>query len=155
PNVGKSSFLNLILGKQRSIVSDIEGTTRDFVSDQTLIDNKTFEIFDTAGIRDTYDPIESTGISMATSLIDSSDLVIVLLDQFNYKEWPRYSHMIKNKKHILAVNKSDLMQETEKQTVQEYFNEKNQNFHFLSVRRQLGMDDLKLKMSSLFDVEEK
>lgn len=155
PNVGKSSFLNLILGKQRSIVSDIEGTTRDFISDQTLIDNKTFEIFDTAGIRDTHDPIESTGISMATSLIDSSDLVIILLDQFNYKEWPRYFHMIKSKKHILAVNKSDLMQEAEKQTVQEYFNEKNQHFHFLSVRKQLGMDDLKLRMSSLFDVEEK
>ena len=83
PNVGKSSLLNSILGEDRAIVTDIAGTTRDVVEGHANIDGIVLHIFDTAGIRDSNDKIESIGIEKSKKTIKEADIVVVVLDSSN------------------------------------------------------------------------
>jgi tRNA modification GTPase len=80
PNVGKSSLINAILGYTRSVVFDQPGTTRDVVSALTAIDGWPIEISDTAGLRESIDPIESAGVKRARATLAAADLAIVLID---------------------------------------------------------------------------
>lgn len=80
PNVGKSTLMNRLLDRERVIVSEIPGTTRDAVSDMTSIDGIPVTIVDTAGIRETADPIESIGIQKAREALEAADLVLFLVD---------------------------------------------------------------------------
>jgi tRNA modification GTPase len=80
PNVGKSSLINAILGYTRSVVFDQPGTTRDVVSAPTAIDGWPIELSDTAGLRESADPIESAGVERARATLGAADLVIVLVD---------------------------------------------------------------------------
>ena len=80
PNVGKSSLLNAILGEDRAIVTDIAGTTRDVVEGHANIDGVVLHLFDTAGIRDSNDKIESIGIEKTKKTIKEADIVVVVLD---------------------------------------------------------------------------
>ena len=80
PNVGKSSLLNAILGEDRAIVTDIAGTTRDVVEGHANIDGVALHLFDTAGIRDSNDKIESIGIERSKKTIKEADIVVVVLD---------------------------------------------------------------------------
>jgi tRNA modification GTPase len=80
PNVGKSSLINAILGYTRSVVFDQPGTTRDVVSAPTAIDGWPIELSDTAGLRESTDPIESAGVDRARATLGAADLAIVLLD---------------------------------------------------------------------------
>ena len=83
PNVGKSSLLNAFLGEDRAIVTDIAGTTRDVVEGHVNIDGVVLHLYDTAGIRDSEDKIESIGIEKSKKTIKEADLVVVLLDSSN------------------------------------------------------------------------
>lgn len=80
PNVGKSSLLNALLGKERSIVTDIAGTTRDYIEEELLIDGTLFHIIDTAGVRTSADPIEQAGIERTIEQMQGADLVCALFD---------------------------------------------------------------------------
>ena len=80
PNVGKSSLLNAFLGEDRAIVTDIAGTTRDVVEGSANIDGIVLHLFDTAGIRDSKDKIESIGIERSKKTIQEADIVVVVLD---------------------------------------------------------------------------
>ena len=80
PNVGKSSLLNAFLGEDRAIVTDIAGTTRDVVEGSANIDGIVLHLFDTAGIRDSQDKIESIGIEKSKKTIKEADIVVVVLD---------------------------------------------------------------------------
>ena len=80
PNVGKSSLLNAILGEDRAIVTDIAGTTRDVVEGHANIDGVVLHLFDTAGIRESEDKIESIGIERSKKTIREADIVVVVLD---------------------------------------------------------------------------
>lgn len=156
PNVGKSSLFNFLVGQQRSIVSDLAGTTRDYVSEQINIRGKTFELIDTAGIRYSNDEIESQGILSVSNLIKISDLIILLispdiqnLDFLNIidKSW-------KDKKLVFVINKSDLIFERKKildnigSTLGSEFANKP---YFVSVKNKLGLDELLDAISVLFD----
>ena len=83
PNVGKSSLLNAILGEDRAIVTDIAGTTRDVVEGHANIDGVVLHLFDTAGIRESDDKIESIGIERSKKTIREADIVVVVLDGSN------------------------------------------------------------------------
>ena len=80
PNVGKSSLLNAILGEDRAIVTDIAGTTRDVVEGHANVDGVVLHLFDTAGIRESDDKIESIGIERSKKTIKEADIVVVVLD---------------------------------------------------------------------------
>ena len=80
PNVGKSSLLNAFLGEDRAIVTDIAGTTRDVVEGSANIDGVVLHLFDTAGIRESNDKIESIGIEKSKKTIQEADIVVVVLD---------------------------------------------------------------------------
>ncbi len=110
PNVGKSSILNSLLGEEKAIVTDIKGTTRDIVEGNILINGIDVYLYDTAGIRETDELVESIGIEKSISKIKESDLVLFVLDSssnFDYED-KKVLDNIKNKKVLVIYNKIDL-----------------------------------------------
>lgn len=109
PNAGKSSVLNMLLGEQRAIVTDIEGTTRDTLEEYINIDGITLNIVDTAGIRNTDDVVEKIGVSRAIENIDDADLILYIVDGSTLLDENDYLIMdkIKDKKSITLINKND------------------------------------------------
>lgn len=111
PNVGKSSLLNYILKESRAIVSHIPGTTRDVIREEVSIDGILFRLFDTAGIRSSYDEIEIEGINRGQKVIKEADIVIFLNDVTESFSVEIYNQLLKHtsKERILIVlNKIDL-----------------------------------------------
>lgn len=109
-NVGKSSLLNALLNYEQAIVTDIEGTTRDVVSGSIEYKGFIFNFYDTAGIRETEDKIESIGIEKAKQILENSDIVLLVLDssrELNDQDKENLE-LIKNKKSIVVLNKTDL-----------------------------------------------
>ena len=111
PNVGKSSFLNLLLDEERAIVSEIPGTTRDTIEEYLTIGKIPAKIIDTAGIRQSEDIIEKIGIKKAKENIEKSDLIIYMIDvsgKYKKEEDPIFD-LIKDKNKIILLNKIDLL----------------------------------------------
>ena len=109
PNVGKSSLLNALLEKDKAIVTDIAGTTRDLVEGSVNLKNVTLNLIDTAGIRDSEDKIERIGIEKSKEALKEAELAIVVIDATNIdKEDEELLDLTKDKKRIVVYNKSDL-----------------------------------------------
>ncbi len=110
PNVGKSSILNLLAQDRRAIVTDIAGTTRDVIEERIKIGNTVLNVFDTAGIRNTTDTIESLGIDKSRECIKNAELVLFVLDSVSgiQKEDIEIFNSINNKNIIVILNKSDI-----------------------------------------------
>lgn len=104
-NVGKSTLFNLLLKEERSIVSDIRGTTRDYIEADCLIEGIPVRLYDTAGLRESKDSIESAGIEKAERLIGKADLVIFLVDSSEVGHIPK-----KDDRTLIVYSKSDLFQ---------------------------------------------
>lgn len=110
PNVGKSSLMNFITGEERAIVTDIAGTTRDIIRETVSMDGISFNITDTAGIRDTEDKVEKIGVERAEKYARDADLILyvadssVPLDESDKK----IIRIMKGKNVIVLLNKSDL-----------------------------------------------
>ena len=112
PNVGKSSLLNAIAGMERSIVSNLPGTTRDAVEVDTLIDGWSFRFVDTAGIRQScHDEIEQQGISLSQQEAGRCDVLCLVFDnEFGIPEWNAQPGLpVLPQRTILVLNKSDLL----------------------------------------------
>ena len=110
PNVGKSSFLNYLLGNERAIVSEIAGTTRDTLEETVTVEGITLNIIDTAGIRETADIVEKIGVDRARKETEKADLIFFVADQSVplSEEDKDILEMIRKKKKIILMNKSDL-----------------------------------------------
>lgn len=110
PNTGKSSLLNKLLGYDKAIVSGVAGTTRDAVEGVLEIDGRKFNLYDTAGVRESADAIESIGIERAESIIRSADVAVFVADYSGVadEEDARVLEMIKDKPRIKVFNKIDL-----------------------------------------------
>jgi tRNA modification GTPase len=110
PNAGKSSLLNALSGQDRAIVTEIPGTTRDLLRESIAIDGIPVHLVDTAGIRDTHDPIEAEGVRRAREALLTADLVLLVVDQLGdiaeqltlLKELPDHERV------IVVFNKEDL-----------------------------------------------
>lgn len=108
-NVGKSTLLNAILGEERAIVSDIDGTTRDTIEDTTTIGGVLFRFIDTAGLRKTDDKIENIGISRTMGALDNAFVVLWVVDgQPSEEEIAQMEKRASGKHLIVVVNKVDL-----------------------------------------------
>jgi tRNA modification GTPase len=112
PNVGKSSLLNALLEENKAIVTNIAGTTRDIVEGKIIINGLLINFIDTAGIRETSDVVEKIWVKRSIEQIDKCDLVILVLDGSREitAEETKLINNIKEKRHIIFVNKSDLPQ---------------------------------------------
>lgn len=146
PNVGKSSILNALLNKNKAIVTDIAGTTRDIVEGEVELKGIALKFIDTAGIRKTKDVVEKIGVDKSLEVIDESDLVIHVLNNNETltEEDQEIMEKIKDKTHITFINKSDLptkLKITKKDIVKG-------NTIALN-----GLDELKDKIGELFDLE--
>ncbi len=110
PNVGKSSILNKLLGEDKAIVTDVKGTTRDIVEGSTIINGIEVNFFDTAGIRETNEIVESIGIEKSIKKIEEANLVLFVLDSSNEldDEDKEVLSKINNKKVLVIYNKVDL-----------------------------------------------
>jgi len=110
PNVGKSSLLNLLLGRERAIVSDLPGTTRDTVEENVQLRGIPFRLMDTAGVRDdSADTVEAAGIERARRAAENASLVLWIFDAtrpYAEQEWPGWS---RRGPVLLVANKSDLL----------------------------------------------
>ncbi len=115
PNVGKSTLLNALLGENKAIVSNIEGTTRDVVEGDINIGGLTLHLLDTAGLRETVNEIEEMGVAKTKEMIKKADLVIVVLDAKEgvTKEDEKIIKLTKGKTNIVVYNKKDLLSENE------------------------------------------
>ncbi len=114
-NAGKSSLLNKLTKSNKAIVSNIPGTTRDVVEAYINLDNRIIKLHDTAGIHETNDLVESLGINKSLETINNAALIIFLIDGSNniqYDDELKIFNIIKNKKHIIAINKCDLERKT-------------------------------------------
>lgn len=110
PNAGKSSLLNMLVGEERAIVTDIAGTTRDILEETVSINGIVFRILDTAGIRSTEDVVEKIGVNKAENAVKDADLVLYVVDSSVPLD-ENDSHILKmidGKKTIILLNKSDL-----------------------------------------------
>lgn len=112
PNAGKSTLMNSLAGQQRSIVSDIEGTTRDIVEETVSLGDIVLRIADCAGIRETSDPIEKIGVDIMLRRLESADIILAVFDGSRElsAEDERLMKLLSGKNTVAIVNKSDLPQ---------------------------------------------
>ena len=120
PNAGKSSILNYLSGRDRAIVTEIPGTTRDTLEETIVLDGLQLIVTDTAGIHDTKDKVESIGIDKAKEAVAGADLVLFVLDSFaGYEDSDKeILSMIREKKTIVLLNKTDLEQNIQKEALE-------------------------------------
>lgn len=110
PNVGKSTLMNFLTGVQKSIVTDIPGTTRDIIEETVVIGNAVLILSDTAGLRDTDNPVEKIGVELVKKRINSCGLALVVFDASRPLDEDDFSmlELIKDTPSIAVINKTDL-----------------------------------------------
>ena len=153
PNVGKSSLLNTLVGKERAIVTNIEGTTRDALEEKINIAGLSLNVVDTAGIRETDDIIEKIGVDRAREYVKSSDLVIYVIDA----SIPLDSNdenivsFIAGKKCIVLLNKSDLKIVVDKEMVKRKLATNLFPIIEISAKEETGIENFEKALKDMFD----
>ena len=140
PNVGKSTLMNLLSGTEKSIVTEIAGTTRDIVEDTVNVGGITLRLADTAGVRETDDLVESIGVDRAVKRLENAELVLAVFDasrELNDSD-RRLIDLCKGKKAIGIINKTDLDKNHLNGEVEKNFSQTV----FISAKKGTGKDDL-------------
>lgn len=141
PNAGKSSLLNNLLNKERAIVTEIEGTTRDSIEEDLNINGINIKIIDTAGIRETDEKVEKIGIERAIDIAKKSDLIIAIFDiskSLNENDL-RILEIIKEKESLILLNKCDLLRNED---IPEEIKDVKKEYIFTSMLEKRGIDEI-------------
>lgn len=149
PNAGKSSLLNLLLGENRAIVTDIAGTTRDILEEYITLHGITLKIVDTAGIRETEDIVEKIGVDRAREMAQKADLILYVVDSSvpldsNDEE---IMSMLNGKKAIILYNKTDLKAAIEIDRLRE---KAGHPVIPISAKEETGITELEEKIKDMF-----
>lgn len=151
PNAGKSTLMNLLVGREKSIVTNIAGTTRDVVEDTVLVGNVMLKLSDTAGIRDTDNEIEKIGVQKTFDKINGAGLVIALFDnneELNSEDIDLINK-IKDMPCIAVINKIDLEDKVDKK----YITDNIENVVYISAKQQDNIDELKNMIEKIAGTE--
>ncbi len=149
PNAGKSSLLNLLVGEERAIVTEIAGTTRDILEETIVLSGISLRMIDTAGIRNTEDVVEKIGVGKAIEHAKDADLVLYVVDSSvpldeNDEE---IIQLVKEKKAVVILNKTDLDQVVFEQELRE---KTGQPVVPISAKEEQGIDDLEQQIKDMF-----
>ena len=149
PNAGKSSLLNILVGEERAIVTEIAGTTRDILQEQIQIGGIGLNVIDTAGIRDTEDIVEKIGVNKSREYIEKADLIIYVVDSSTELDEndQEIIEAIQNKKAIVLLNKSDLDAKTDASVLQTQL---SKPILSISAKNNTGIHELETLIEEMF-----
>ena len=149
PNAGKSSLLNSLVGKERAIVTDVAGTTRDVLEEQMSMSGISLNIIDTAGIRNTEDVVEKIGVKKAKSYAKDADLIIYVVDSSTQLDEndEEIMELIRDRKAIVLLNKADLDPMTTEAQIKERL---DKPVISVSAKEEQGLDQLELTVKNMF-----
>lgn len=149
PNAGKSSLLNVLLGEERAIVTDIEGTTRDVLEESVNLGGIKLVIMDTAGIRKTEDVVEKIGVEKAKNYANDADFIMYVVDASKPLDENDFEilTMLQDKKSLVLLNKMDLNTVV---TEEEISKKTNSQVLSISAKENMGIEDLTKKIKEMF-----
>ena len=149
PNAGKSSLLNILVGEERAIVTEIAGTTRDILQEQIQIGGIGLNVIDTAGILDTEDIVEKIGVNKSREYIEKADLIIYVVDSSTELDEndQEIIEAIQNKKAIVLLNKSDLDAKTDASVLQTQL---SKPILSISAKNNTGIHELETLIEEMF-----
>ena len=149
PNAGKSSLLNTLVGEERAIVTDIAGTTRDVLEEQINLNGIILNVIDTAGIRKTDDVVEKIGVDRAKKYLNDADLAIYVVDTSTQLDENDFEIMelLKDRKAIILLNKSDLAPVTDRESIRKHLDKK---MIAISAKEQTGIGELEETIREMF-----
>ena len=152
-NVGKSTLLNALLNEEKAIVSDIHGTTRDVIEDVINIHGTAFRFFDTAGIRETTDEIETMGINRSFKKLDQASIVILVIDTLNPFDLIRsriekIRQRISGQHVIIAANKVDRGNSDTIAALKSFQLRQNEKVVFIAAKQKTNLDELIAEMQT-------
>lgn len=149
PNAGKSSILNVLVGDERAIVTDIAGTTRDVLEEHIYLQGIQLNIIDTAGIRNTDDIVEKIGVERAEKYADEADLIIYVVDASTELDEndEKIIEMLSAKKVIVLLNKSDLEPVISEKNIKEKLDKAVISF---SAKEETGVQQLEDEIKDMF-----
>lgn len=163
PNAGKSSLLNRMVGDERAIVTDIAGTTRDILTETIKVKGIGLNIIDTAGIRNTEDVVEKIGVERAKKYAVDADLIIYVVDASVELDENDFEilELIRDKRTIILLNKSDLNMKVDEESFLSFLHEKlsdnhqtqissNINIIKTSTKENTGMEEFEQAIEDLF-----
>lgn len=153
PNAGKSSLLNLLVGEDKAIVTDVAGTTRDVLEESIRLHGIGLNIIDTAGIRNTEDIVEKIGVEKAKKFANEADLIIYVVDSSQPLDESdeQIIELVKNKKAIVLLNKTDLEAVVTKESLQAAFGiESDVCMIRTSTKEHTGMDEFEEAIVNMF-----
>ena len=152
PNAGKSTLMNMLSGKEKSIVTHIEGTTRDIVENSVRLGTLVLHLSDTAGLRESDDVVEAIGIKKALERIDTSSLVLAVFD--SSRELDGDDKMLidacKGKKAVAVINKTDLSPAIDTEEIENNF----ESSVYISAKNNTGLKELENAVKNILGVEE-
>lgn len=154
PNAGKSSLLNSMLKEERAIVTDIAGTTRDIIEEQISIEGIPFKVIDTAGIRDAKDKIEQIGIEKSKKAANEADVILAVFDSsvpLNDED-REILNLLKHKKSIIVLNKTDLKQVVNKECTE--IHDVNTEVINISLKNNEGLEKIYESLVKMFNLNQ-
>ena len=149
PNAGKSSLLNVLVGENRAIVTDIEGTTRDILEEYINLHGISLRMIDTAGIRETEDVVEKIGVNRARDMAKEADLILYVVDSSRPLDEndEEIISMLDSRKAIVLYNKTDLEPKVDMKALKEIV---NRQVISVSAKEETGIRELEKEIKNMF-----